>query len=617
MDTQKNTLIKKYREEDNILFQAIEDYKNGDLSKGTLIYEQSCKFTYKKVWDIIEREGGIPNRDEKEIIADIVQEVYYDFFKDVHKFENKYVGSFYSWVDSVAHRKWWRFANKNGKEVLQYKNSEEFVEDRDIWDLSDVNDDDLEEKREFIPETALEDKEFQKTIMDLIQSLPMVQAQTIEYHFYYGMKYQEIADEMGVSLITVKTRMKKAKDSLKEAICDYEKKTGTKLHSVSILPILWIIYRLHIQDTEVPQTIYPNIEKALATSAESAATTVTTTVSEVVATTESAATASVTKAATTAGIAKVLGIKTIVATVATAAVLGGGAIGVHHMNQDSKVPAIELGEVDLGDSFVDDLNEEKQDGEVLGEADTIEDSQMDEAVSNGNSSSSDNRPSSISPDDNQNNGTVPDSENEDGNVGSGSNTETTPDDGNSDSNTENNDATVGDDSSGSTDPDTGDDSGNTESTPESETTSTKGTYSNPYGLGETISKAGVYGGNLGPFDISFKITKVYTLNEGLNLIGGNFSSTENIPIMEATLKITGPSGEEHNGVPMAMFAMGDSSSADISFQWENMDGFIQNNVEYKLRFHTTYASQDTTYTSFKIGFADSSFVFTDYVYFVW
>lgn len=265
MESTKNNIVKQFQEEDLALFQTIKEFQEGHGEKATIIYETTKKYSYRLIFSNVTRMNSqhIISGDVHSITEDIMQELYLEFFRTIKSFRNEDPKSFYKWISIVSNRMVSKYIDKNKMEILQGQQNEDFSEEKDIWDSSEINDSDLEDKRDLLPEAALEDKEFKQVIMDFIQSLPEAQAQTVIYHFYSGMKYQEIADLMGVSLITVKTRMRKAQDSLKEIVEQYEKKTGTKLRSVSVLPLLWLLYRLSIQDTKVPKTIGKGITKAM------------------------------------------------------------------------------------------------------------------------------------------------------------------------------------------------------------------------------------------------------------------------------------------------------------------------------------------------------------------
>ena len=250
-------LVQKYKDEEQALFIAIKDFQQGNKNKATYIYENTKKYTYRLIYQQVSRlkNQGVLSGDENAITEDVMQELYLDFFKNIKTFRNEDQKSFYKWISIVANRMVLKYTDRNKMEILQYEKNDEFREEQDIWDSSEMDDSDLNIDRTMIPEAALEDKEFQKLIMDFIQSLPDVQAQTVLYHFYSGMKYQEIADEMGVSLITVKTRMKKAQDALRKIVTQYEEKSGIKLHGVAILPSIWIVYHLCAEQVAVPSAI--------------------------------------------------------------------------------------------------------------------------------------------------------------------------------------------------------------------------------------------------------------------------------------------------------------------------------------------------------------------------
>ena len=302
--------MQKFQDEDQILFEAIEAYRNGSEDKATDIYESTKKYTYKIVHQEVVRFKSLSvlAGDEVSITEDVMQDLYLNFFNNIAKFRNEDPRSIFKWITIVSHRMILDYVDKNKMEVLQFEKDGDFREENDIWDSSEINDSDMESNHELLPEEALEDKEFQQLILGFIQSLPEAQAQTVLLHFRGGLKYQEIADEMGVSLITVKTRMKKAKDSLEEIINMYEKKTGTKLHSVSILPLLWLLYRMAAEETVVPVAIDTAV-----------ASTITASTGVVMFGAGTATTVG------TAAVSKIIGVKTLIAIVSSMVVIGGGA----------------------------------------------------------------------------------------------------------------------------------------------------------------------------------------------------------------------------------------------------------------------------------------------------
>ena len=245
-----------FEEEKSILFEAINDFQNGDEDKATTIYKLSKQYCYSMIYHQVSKfiDQNILSGDTKAIIEDVMQELYMEFFKTISQFRNEEPNSFYKWIMVVANRMVLHYVDKNKMEVLQKEQHQEYGDEYDIKAFSELTDEE-EHNPEFIPDSALETKEFQKLMKQFIKRLPEEQAQTIIYHIYGGLKYQEIADVMGVSLITVKTRMRKAKDSLREMISGYEKKTGTRLTGIAPIPLIGFYLRVYMEHSKLPMTM--------------------------------------------------------------------------------------------------------------------------------------------------------------------------------------------------------------------------------------------------------------------------------------------------------------------------------------------------------------------------
>ena len=247
---------KHFQEEKQALFEAITDFQNGNEDKATLIYKMSKRYSYSVIYRQVSKfvEQDIISGDTKAIVEDVMQELYMEFFKTVSQFRNEDPNSFYKWIMVVANRMVLRYVDKNKMEVLQKEQRQEYSDEYDVKVFSELTDEE-EHNPEFVPDSALETKEFQRLMKQFIKRLPEEQAQTIIYHIYGGLKYQEIADVMGVSLITVKTRMRKAKDSLREMMSGYEKKTGTRLTGIAPIPLIGFYLRVYMESSKLPMTM--------------------------------------------------------------------------------------------------------------------------------------------------------------------------------------------------------------------------------------------------------------------------------------------------------------------------------------------------------------------------
>ena len=245
-----------FQEEKQVLFEAITDFQNGNEDKATLIYKMSKQYSYSIIYRQVSKfvEQGIISGDTKAIVEDVMQELYMEFFKTVSRFRNEELNSFYKWIMVVANRMVLRYVDKNKMEVLEKKQRQEYSDEYDVKILGELTDEE-EHNPEFVPDSALETKEFQRLMKQFIKRLPEEQAQTIIYHIYGGLKYQEIADVMGVSLITVKTRMRKAKESLREIISGYEKKTGTRLTGIAPIPLIGFYLRVYMETSKLPMSM--------------------------------------------------------------------------------------------------------------------------------------------------------------------------------------------------------------------------------------------------------------------------------------------------------------------------------------------------------------------------
>jgi len=599
----------KFQEEDQILFEAIEAYKNGDRDKATVIYESTKKYTFNILHKAVEKckSQGILTSDVISITEDVMQELYIVFFNDIANFRNEDPKSIFKWISVVAHRRLSTYVKENGTEVLQFEKNEDYREENDIWDSSEINDSDMESHHELLPEAALEDKEFRQLIMDFVQALPEAQAQTILLHFRGGMKYQEIADEMGVSLITVKTRMKKAKDSLEEIINKYEEKTGTKLHSVSILPLLWLLYRMSSENTTVPVAVDAAVTSSIAEASSLAG-----------------ASGTGIGGATTAGsigtigattATKAISTRVLLAIVSTAVVIGGVAVGSQIVDKKQET-TIEQG--DSEDKEKDNSNDNKQDNEggddtsSKGNTDTENDETADSDTNN-QTQGENNGSDTVT----NNNGTGENTNGAESNTGAGENANGTGSNTNN-SGTGNNSGTQGNTNN------SGNDSGNSDSGNES--TAAKGTKENPYRIGEKIvvtDDISYHSSENNPsvYHLELTVTDYTPIEQSEPVYVQSMNNTVYLNVVKAKIKIIGEGTEAYSRTPIGLGLVesngnGYGWSGEIFDQSGNLMNQVYNNVEYDIGFHYSKSAyqEGKDYIYFEILFSVHGETATQYIY---
>lgn len=233
---------------------------------------------------------------------DVTQEAMIDIFRNLEKLKDPV--AFQAWSREITYRQCLRYIKKTPEVLVS--------EDEDGHSVFDTLE---EENADFIPDAAMESKEFQKTIRDMIDTLPVEQRTALLLYHFDNLSVKEIAQIQGVPENTVKSRLMYARKAIKASVESYEKKNGVKLHSFAVLPfIAWLL----VQD--VAATAMPAATAAAVATGVTAATGVTITATSGAAAGATAATAAT---ATAAKAAVPLAAK-IAAGVAAAGIAAGG-----------------------------------------------------------------------------------------------------------------------------------------------------------------------------------------------------------------------------------------------------------------------------------------------------
>jgi len=189
---------------------------------------------------------------DEDLACDITQETFMEIIKSLHTLKEP--AAFFGWTRQVAFSKATRYFNKQ-KDVLVEEDEEGFT----------LFDNLTEDKTEFIPDEALEQDEFKKIILFILDTLSEEQRSAIMMYYFDELSIREIADIQGVSEGTVKSRLNYGRKAVKTSVEVYEKNHKIKLHAIPFFPFFKWLFADSYQKG-MPFASARNLAKALSES---------------------------------------------------------------------------------------------------------------------------------------------------------------------------------------------------------------------------------------------------------------------------------------------------------------------------------------------------------------
>lgn len=252
---------------------------------------------------------------DEDTVLDILQDTYVKAFASLNQLQD--ASKFRAWVKRIAYNKTVDYLRK-AKPVMFSQMS------TDADEMIEFEDDNLSN----MPEVVIDQNETKRLIVEILDSIPDEQRAVIAMHYYEGISIKEIAETLGVTENTIKSRLSYGRKKIEVKVKELEKK-GTKLYGAAPLPFLLLLFRSQdAHAAEIPNAeVAGNLGKEFAAKYNfpkkpqpSAGTTV-------------AKTAASKTTASTAG--KGVLIK-VIAGIAAGVVIGGGAVGIALHNNNNK-----------------------------------------------------------------------------------------------------------------------------------------------------------------------------------------------------------------------------------------------------------------------------------------
>ena len=220
----------RYAKQDEQLYYHIQRMQQGYVDSFNEIYNLSGKYIYKIINDIVK---------EHHTTEDMLQETFIKIYNNICSLQSPQ--AYYVWAGRIATNLCISYIRKNSKEVLQ--TSIDDGEGNEEFTFDTVTDD----NEMFIPESVMENKEHQRMIGAVIDGLSVEQKLAVQCFYFEEMSVKEIAEAMGCSEGTIKSRLNYARKAIKQEVLHIEKTQGTKLYSFAAVPVLLLLYRGYAQ----------------------------------------------------------------------------------------------------------------------------------------------------------------------------------------------------------------------------------------------------------------------------------------------------------------------------------------------------------------------------------
>ena len=213
----------------NVNYQEKNDLK--EMIKKAAAGEENA---LEKIYNLTYMQGfaiALQMVKNEQDAMDIMQDAYISAFRNLKQIEDP--KRLKSWFNCIV-------ANKC-KDWLKKKKPQLFSDIPTGDDDREFEDTIADENLTFSPEESVDYAETKRLMKEILDGLPEDQKLCVLMYYYEELSVADIADALGCSTGTVKSRLNYARKKIRNDVEELERK-GTKLYSVAPLPfILWML----------------------------------------------------------------------------------------------------------------------------------------------------------------------------------------------------------------------------------------------------------------------------------------------------------------------------------------------------------------------------------------
>ena len=190
--------------------------------------------TYSSVYDTIKSMI----RDD-DMALDILQDSYLKAFRSLDQLKEP--SKFRAWVKSIARNRTVDVMRQNAAIPFSALESDDEAMPVEFEDTSP----------EHLPDVMIDRKETTRLMKEILDTLPDDQRAVIAMFYYEEMSVGEIANALGVSGNTVKSRLNYGRKKIETQVRSLERK-GTRLYGLAPIPFLLLLFRNWDAAAEIP-----------------------------------------------------------------------------------------------------------------------------------------------------------------------------------------------------------------------------------------------------------------------------------------------------------------------------------------------------------------------------
>ena len=214
--------------------ELIQRAINNDQTAIEQLYNMTNDNVYYSIKTMIKNE---------DVVLDIMQDTYLKAFSSLSQLKEP--AAFRGWIKRIAHNKTVDYLRKTKPVMFSEMVS---IDSDEIIDFKD-------ERTASMPEEIMDQKETSRLIGAILDSLSEEQRTAVGMFYFDNMSVREIADVLGISDNTVKSRLNYARKKIEVEVKALEKK-GTKLYNLAPIPfLLWLFKSEQAYAAEIPASI--------------------------------------------------------------------------------------------------------------------------------------------------------------------------------------------------------------------------------------------------------------------------------------------------------------------------------------------------------------------------